>query len=107
MFSALTTKICHCVVCTGKIVGPFLLVAIPFIRELIFTLERKGWETVEIDAVTTYFHKFIIGKGLPGKRECEAFLKTNVTILKERTWRNIKDFIRNFKRGKTLNAKFD
>ena len=52
------------------------------------------WSMEETDVVKKKFEKFLHLKRLPGKSECENLIKQN-EVLKNRTWRNIKDFVRN------------
>lgn len=66
-----------------------------FLDEIPVKRRKKPWSTSEMKAVTTHFHKHIIGSTLPGKTEIVKFLKTsNIT---GRSWNNVKDFVRNYK----------
>ena len=52
----------------------------------------------ERDAALKYFHKYIAGAGLPGKKEVEKFLRLHDFVHPDRSWRSIKDFVRNQKK---------
>ena len=56
---------------------------------------RKVWSKEEESAVLKAFADHFKGTSLPGKVECLA-AKKNYTVLKARTWRNLKDKVRNF-----------
>lgn len=55
---------------------------------------RHTWTKEEKRCVETAFRKHLAVKRLPGKRECEQLLETN-DVLRKRTWRMVKDFVRN------------
>ncbi|XP_072178107.1 uncharacterized protein [Diadema setosum] len=60
----------------------------------------KQWSPGEKAAVQRHFHQLILTNTLPRKSQIEQCLKEE-PILRERTWRNIKDYIRNsFKQNK-------
>ena len=51
-----------------------------------------------MQAVFKEFNKYLVGNQLPGKGECEKFIRDN-PVCSNRTWNNVKDFIRNHKRS--------
>ena len=55
------------------------------------------WTTKEMDVVFKKFSAYFGKSVLPGKKEIMALLTNPATaeVLKHRTWKNIKDFIRN------------
>ncbi|XP_030830821.1 uncharacterized protein LOC105441828 [Strongylocentrotus purpuratus] len=60
----------------------------------------KQWSPGEKAAVQCHFHRLLLTNTLPGKSQIEQCLKEE-PILHKRTWRNIKDYIRNsFKQKK-------
>ncbi|XP_071501222.1 uncharacterized protein [Diadema antillarum] len=60
----------------------------------------KHWSPGEKAAVQRHFHQLILTNTLPRKSHIEQCLKEE-PILHERTWRNIKDYVRNsFKQNK-------
>ena len=55
---------------------------------------RKPWTKQEKDVVLKKFGKLVhLGK-LPGKFDCQCLIQEN-SVLKNRSWNNIKDFVRN------------
>ena len=54
----------------------------------------KQWSPGEKAAIQRHFHQLILTSTLPGKSQIDTCLKEE-PILHERTWRNIKDYIRN------------
>ncbi|XP_057291533.1 uncharacterized protein LOC130614143 isoform X3 [Hydractinia symbiolongicarpus] len=61
-----------------------------------------GWSDDEKKLLLDSFHKHIIGKSLPGKAECLSLIANN-EMLQKRSWTNLKDWVRNYKR-KTVPA---
>ncbi|KAJ8021969.1 Hematopoietic prostaglandin D synthase [Holothuria leucospilota] len=57
-------------------------------------VRRKPWTEEEVAVVKAAFQKEILLHRLPGKADIEKVLKRN-SCLKGRSWRNVKDFIRN------------
>lgn len=73
----------------------------------IFTASiRKTWTAEEREAVLRHFADHILMERLPVKREVDKCKKME-KYLSERTWKNIKDFVRNRiqtqKKKKTIN----
>ena len=58
---------------------------------------RKKWLPSETRLVLEAFGKYLTSEKLPGKKECQLFLKRNKNVLGDRKWQNIKDFVRNHK----------
>ena len=58
-----------------------------------------------IEAVTTHFHKHIIGSTLPGKRGILKFLETS-SVVTGKSWNNVKDYVRNYKLRETNSSIF-
>ena len=56
--------------------------------------QRRTWSDGEKDVVLQCFQSQILRGKLPGKDEIMALLNTN-PVLKDRTWTNVKDFVRN------------
>nr|XP_022307366.1 uncharacterized protein LOC111113406 [Crassostrea virginica] len=56
--------------------------------------KRKPWTEPEKETVAKHFQKYILLKKLPGKREIQKCLDAEL-VLRKRTWRNVKDYIRN------------
>ena len=56
---------------------------------------KRAWSTQERVAVETHLKKFIIQGVLPGKKNIEKCIEMEQEILKNRTWRNVKDYCRN------------
>ncbi len=56
--------------------------------------QKRPWSAKEKAAVGRQLHCFIEQGKLPGKADCEKAIK-NEDILNDRTWLNVKDFIRN------------
>ena len=79
------------------------LIAI-LILETIPERTRKPWSSSEIQAVTKHFHKHIVGKSIPGKSEIEKFMK--ISDISGRSWSNIEDYIRNYKRARSKTSTF-
>jgi len=55
---------------------------------------KKRWSDEESEAVRKSFAKYFIIGQLPGKLEIEELIRHN-PCLSSRTWRNVKDFVRN------------
>ena len=67
-------------------------------------LQKKPWSEAEKTVVLKYFENDILMNKLPGKRNIEECMRQN-PILQKRTWKNIKDCVRNriqSKKGKRL-----
>ena len=65
-----------------------------------FLTERKSkkqqkWTTPERNLVKSAFDQHITKGELPKKHECEKFLNDNATAMANRSWKNVKDFVRN------------
>jgi len=58
------------------------------------TAIRRPWADEERDAVHSYFARHFAERTLPGKNDIEQCISTH-DCLANRSWRNIKDFIRN------------
>lgn len=56
--------------------------------------KRVPWTEKEKETVIKQFQKYLLLKKLPGKREIQNCIDTEI-VLSRRTWRNVKDFIRN------------
>lgn len=56
---------------------------------------KKSWTTKEKIAVARHLRHFLASRSLPGKVPIEVMLKAEPAVFKGRTWRNIKDFVRN------------
>lgn len=54
--------------------------------------KRVPW--TEKETVIKHFQKYLLLKKLPGKREIQNCIDMEI-VLSRRTWRNVKDFIRN------------
>lgn len=55
--------------------------------------KKKMWQPIEKECVEDHFRNHLDNMTCPGKKECCDFLTANPTF--ERTWTNIKDYIRN------------
>ena len=55
---------------------------------------KRPWSEVEKSIVLEYFQQSILRNDVPGKREIEKCMKLH-PVLQSRTWRNIKDCVRN------------
>ena len=60
----------------------------------ILVVKRRPWSEMERQAVLGHFQKAMLRKVLPGKAEIDNLIETS-PCLKERTWKNVKDYIRN------------
>ena len=58
-------------------------------------LKKVPWSKEESLAVLEFFSVAIKNKKVPGKREAEACIQAN-PCLKSRSWKVVKDFIRNY-----------
>lgn len=58
-------------------------------------VQQKRWTTPERNLVMSAFNQHIKKGELPKKHECEEFLTTNATAMGNRSWTNVKDFVRN------------
>lgn len=54
---------------------------------------KHKWSTEEANIVLKEFRQVLITKKLPGKLDIDQCIKNNKTILQNRSWRNIKDFL--------------
>jgi hypothetical protein len=60
---------------------------------------KKAWTTPERRAAIKTFDEHIERGVLPKKNECLAFLEKNKAIIHQnRSWTNVKDYVRNFAR---------
>jgi len=57
--------------------------------------QKKPWSEAQKKAVLAFFRAKICLLQVPRMDECEECLAKNADILNGRTWRNIKDFVRN------------
>jgi hypothetical protein len=57
---------------------------------------HRYWTSEEQAAVKQHFAKFFMTEKLPGKSDIQPVLEIE-TRLSRRSWRNIKDFVRNMK----------
>ena len=55
---------------------------------------RRPWSAAERNAIVRHFHTCSVLKRVPGKNEIEQAIASD-PVLKNRTWRNIKDCVRN------------
>ena len=46
-------------------------------------------------AVAKHFRKHLVSRKLPGKAQIEALFMAEPTVFEHRSWRNVKDFVRN------------
>ncbi|XP_028415615.1 uncharacterized protein LOC114538973 [Dendronephthya gigantea] len=63
---------------------------------------KKTWTTPERKAALKTFQKHIQNGVLPKKNECVKFLEENHGIVQNRTWTNVKDYVRNYTVKKKL-----
>jgi hypothetical protein len=56
--------------------------------------KRQPWKTKEKQDVLRFFKHNIEEKQFPKKDECDRFLELHQEM-KDRSWRNVKDFVRN------------
>lgn len=66
--------------------------------------QKRAWSFEEEGAVRRHLGRYITMGTFPGKNEIEICMK-NETVLNRRTWRNIKDFIRNKITANARNAR--
>ena len=59
------------------------------------TRAQQRWTTPERKLVMNCFDDHINNGELPKKKECEEFINSNSKIMGKRTWKNVKDFVRN------------
>ena len=72
---------------------------IQLLRYLTVLAKPKGktkWTKEESDLVLNAFHKYLTTDRLPGKKECLMLITKNKE-LRNRSWTNVKDFVRNHK----------
>lgn len=58
------------------------------------TIKKKQWTREEKASVKKHLERFLVMGQLPGKRDCEKCIAEE-KALKDRTWKNVKDFCRN------------
>ena len=65
---------------------------------------KQSWTTAERRAVLDHFSENVKKNELPRKEECLNFLEQHKTVVRNRTWSQVKDYIRNYivKMGKKL-----
>lgn len=63
---------------------------------------RQPWTNGEKDVVLGHFQQHILREKLPGKNEIITLLQRE-SVLKDRTWSNVKDFVRNYLKNKSKN----
>lgn len=61
---------------------------------MLYLGKRVPWTEKEKETVIKQFQKYLLLKKLPGKRDIQNCIDTEI-VLSRRTWRNVKDFIRN------------
>lgn len=57
---------------------------------------RKPWSPMETKAVVSHLRSNLNNCKLPGKKDCEACIKSNLSVLKDRSWKDIKYFSKNY-----------
>lgn len=63
----------------------------PKIRKVV----KKLWSPEESEAVTKFFRVQIKNRITPGKKICEECIKTSNDVLRNRTWRDVKYYVKN------------
>ena len=56
---------------------------------------KKVWTCEEKAAVNEHLGVFLRTRRIPGKQKITEAMKASGNLFKDRTWRNIKDFVRN------------
>lgn len=77
---------------------PVLLHRIAFV--LFFSVpavkrSRRKWEAGEVRSVEKHLMKFIRTFTVPAKHDCMLCLQNETETLKERTWTDVKNYVRN------------
>ncbi len=63
-------------------------------------MTRKPWNSKEKQAVAKHLSGYLRSRTVPGKNAIMVLFKAEGKLLEGRSWRNIKDFIRNQARKK-------
>ena len=63
-------------------------------------VKKVPWTVKEKKFILENFHNFITGDRLPGILECQQLISRSAGLLARRTWRNVKDWVRNYKKKK-------
>ena len=64
-------------------------------------MQPKKWTHDMKKRVSVYFEKYIAAGRAPGKDVCEKFLEGKEHLFPGRTWRNVKDCVRNLGKAHT------
>jgi len=64
---------------------------------LYISVVRRAWSEEEKAAVKNHFAKYLLIDQLPGKADIVKILERD-EVLQHRSWKNIKDYIRNNKK---------
>lgn len=56
---------------------------------------RRKWEAGEVNAVEKHLMKFITTFTVPAKHDCMVCLQSETLALKNRTWTDVKNYVRN------------
>ncbi|XP_051802894.1 uncharacterized protein LOC110968623 isoform X9 [Acanthochromis polyacanthus] len=56
---------------------------------------RRKWDAGEVNAVEKHLMKFIRTFTVPGKHDCMVCLQSETQTLKDRTWTDVKNYVRN------------
>jgi len=62
-------------------------------------VEKRPWSFEEKSVVNEHFGHYYVKDGLPGKDEITSCLSN--PALQNRTWKNVKDFVRNMQLSKS------